>query len=288
MRNVTRVFIAALFVMVLALPLQAAGEERIVTLWGDLTEIMFGIGYGDRIVAVDATSNYPPEVGSLPKLGFPGNFLGSAEAILAYEPTKVIALSNARPPAVLDQLRAAGVEVVVIETGNTIESPANTIRSVAALFGEEEQGERFVAEVEGKINQAIARGQQLTKKPRVLFVLFSSLRMQFIGGLGSEADAKITAAGGINAATEAGFVGMMPYSVEGVVAARPDVIIVTKRGVEDVVGSIDGILEWPGIAATPAGQSKNILVFEDLYFMGMGPRTGDSLLELVEAFEQMQ
>lgn len=274
--------------LLLAVPTHAAGEERIVSLWGDMTEIMFGIGYGDRIVAVDATSNYPPEVESLPKLGFPGNFLGSAEAILAYEPTKVIAGSNARPVEVLDQLRAAGVEVVIVESGNTLESPIGTIRSVASLFGEEEQGERFVAEVQRKIDEAKARGEQLTTKPRVLFVLFSSERMQFVGGRGSEADAKITAAGGINAAAEAGFVGMMPYTVEGVVATQPDVIIVTKRGVEDVVGSMEGILEWPGIAATPAGQANNILVFEDLYFMGMGPRTGDSLLDLVEAFEQLQ
>lgn len=288
LRNFVRVSLVALTVLLLALPMQAAGEERIVTLWGDLTEIMFGIGYGDRIVAVDATSNYPAEADSLPKLGFPGNFLGSAEAILAFEPTMVIAQTNARPTEVLDQLRAAGVEVVVVEAGNTLDSPANTIRTVAAMFGQEEQGERFVAEVEGKINEAIARGQQLAVKPRVAFVLFSSQRMQFIGGLGSEADAKITAAGGINAAAEVGFVGMMPYTVEGIVAAQPDVLIVTTRGVEDVVGSIEGILEWPGIAATPAGQSGNILVFEDLYFMGMGPRTGDSLLDLVEAFEQLQ
>lgn len=288
MRNFVRLSLVALTVLLLALPMQAAGQERIVTLWGDLTEILFGIGYGDHIVAVDATSNYPAEVESLPKLPFPGNFLGSAEAILAYNPTKVIAQSNARPAEVLDQLRAAGVEVIVVEAGSDLDSPVNTIRTVAAMFGQEEQGEQYVAQVQGKIDAAVARGEQLAEKPRVAFILFSSQRMQFIGGRGSEADLKITAAGGINAAAEIGFQGMMPYTVEGIVAAQPDVLIVTERGVNDVVGSIEGILEWPGIAQTPAGQAGNILVFEDLYFMGLGPRTGDSMLDLVEAFERLQ
>lgn len=289
MRKLVIPSLVLLFALVLAVPLQAAAEERIVTLWGDITEIMFGLGYGDRIVAVDASSNYPPEADALPKLGFPGNFLASAEAILAFNPTKVIAGSNARPQEVLDQLRLAGVELVTVERGSTYDArtPINNIRAVAALLGEEERGEQFVAEVEAKINEAIARAEQLTKRPRVVFLLISSLRMQFIGGAGSEADAMITTAGGINAAAEVGFVGMMPFSVEGLVAAQPDVIIVTDRGL-GIVGGIEGVLEWPGVASTPAGQTGNIISFEELYFMGMGPRTGDALLELVEAFERMQ
>lgn len=289
MRKLVFTSLTLLVALMLAAPMSAAAEERIVTLWGDITEIMFGLGYGDQIVAVDASSNYPPEADALPKLGFPGNFLASAEAILAFNPTKVIAGSNARPPEVLDQLRAAGVELITVERGTTYDAgtPANNIRAVAKLLGEEERGEQFVAEVETKINEAIARAQKLTNKPRVVFLLISSLRMQFIGGAGSEADAMITTAGGINAAAEVGFVGMMPFSVEGLVAAQPDVIIVTDRGL-GIVGGIDGVLEWPGVASTPAGQTGNIISFEELYFMGMGPRTGDALLELVEAFERMQ
>lgn len=289
MQRLTRVSSVLLVVFILALPLQAAAEERIVTLWGDITETMFGLGFGDQIVAVDATSVYPPEVDSLPKLGFPGNFMTSAEAILAYNPTKVIAGSNARPGEILDQLRAVGVEVIQIkgETSYDIDTPAKNIRAVATLLNEKEAGERFVAEVQGKIDEAIARGQKLAEKPRVLFILFSSTRMQFIGGSGSEADVMITSAGGINAAAEVGFSGMTPFSVEGLVAAEPDLIIVTDRGLS-VVNGMEGVLNWPGVASTPAGQQGNIISFEDLYFIGMGPRTGDALLELVEAFEEMQ
>lgn len=269
----------------MALPMQAAGEERLITLWGDITEIAFGLGYGDQIVAVDASSNYPPEADELPTLGFPGNL--SVEAVLAHEPTKVFANSDAGPPEALEQLRAAGVEVVIIETGDTIDTPSKNIRTVAALLGAEEQGERFVEEVEANIAAASERGEALAKKPRVLFLYIASARAQFAGGAGAASHAMITAAGGIDAGAEAGFQGMMPLSAEGVIAAQPDIIIATDRGLA-TVGGVEGMLNVPGVASTPAGQAGNIIAFEDLYFIGMGPRTGDALHDLVDAFEQMQ
>ena len=69
----------------LVLPAQAFAVERIVTLNGDFTEILFALGHDDKIVAVDASSNYPPEALELPSVGYQGRL--SLEAILAHEPT---------------------------------------------------------------------------------------------------------------------------------------------------------------------------------------------------------
>lgn len=285
MRKFVLTPLVVLFVLLLAMPLYAADDERLVTLNGDITEIIFGLGLGDKIVAVDASSNYPEQARTLPNVSYQGGL--SVEAILAFEPTKVIANTDAGPTQVLDQLRAAGVEVVVMEIGDTIDTPSQNIRAVASLVGAEEQGERMAAEVEAKIAEAADRGRQLPTTPRILFLYLGSARIQFAGGVGATSHAMITAAGAIDAGAEAGFVGYMPLTAEGVVAAQPDVIIVTDRGLA-VVGGIDGVLDVPGVALTPAGEAGRIIAFEDLYFIGMGPRTGDALLELVEALERMQ
>lgn len=283
MRKLSFIPLIVLLTLVVVLPVNAA--DRIVTLNGDITEIIFGLGLGDNIVAVDASSNYPEEVLSLPNVGYQGNL--SAEAILAFEPTKVIANTDAGPPTVFDQLRAAGVEVHVLEIDDTIEAPVKNIRTVATLVGAEDAGERLASQVKAKIAEAAARGRQLPHTPRILFLYLGSARIQFAGGVGATSHAMITAAGAIDAGAEAGFVGFQPLTAEAVVAAQPDVIIVTDRGLA-TVGGIEGVLQVPGVALTPAGQAGNIIAFEDLYFIGMGPRTGDALLELVDALEQLQ
>lgn len=270
--------------LLLTVPLYAA-EERLVTLNGDITEIIFGLGLGDFVVAVDASSNYPEPVQSLPNLGYQGAL--SVEAILAHQPTRVLANTDAGPAEVLQQLEAAGVEVIIIANDGTISAPVNNIRAVASLLGVEEKGEQLARSVEAKIAEAAARGRQLERTPRVLFLYLGSTRMQFGGGVGSPSSAMIEAAGAIDAGAEVGFRGYTPITAESVVAAQPDVIVVTERGI-NVVGSVEGVLNIPGVALTPAGQAGNIIVFEDLYFIGMGPRTGDALMEFVEALERMQ
>lgn len=284
MRNSLLLPLTLLLSLLLTVPLYAA-EERLVTLNGDITEIIFGLGLGEFVVAVDASSNYPEPVQSLPNLGYQGAL--SVEAILAHQPTRVLANTDAGPAEVLQQLEAAGVEVIIIENDGTINAPANNIRAVASLLGVEEKGEQLARSVEAKIAEAAARGRQLERTPRVLFLYLGSTRMQFGGGVGSPSSAMIEAAGAIDAGAEVGFRGYTPITAESVVAAQPDVIVVTDRGI-NVVGSVEGVLNVPGVALTPAGQAGNIIVFEDLYFIGMGPRTGDALMEFVEALERMQ
>lgn len=284
MRKSLSASLALLLLLLLAAPIYAA-EERIVSLSGDITEIIFGLDLGEYVVAVDASSNYPEEVLSLPNLGYQGNL--SAEAILAHRPTKVIANPSAGPAEVLEQVKAAGVEVIVIENDGTIEAPIKNIRALAELLGVKDKGEELVQAVQRKIEEAVARGAQLNPKPRVLFLYLGSTRFQFGGGAGTPSNAMIEAAGAIDAGKEVGLVGYQPITAEIVAAAQPDVVIVTERGLR-VAGGMEGVMNVPGLALTPAGQNGNIIVFEDLYFIGMGPRTGDALLELVEALERLQ
>ena len=107
--------------------------------------------------------------------------------------------------------------------------------------------------------------------------------MQQVAGANTPADAMIGAAGGVNAAAEAGIVEFKPLSPETVVAAQPDVILVLEKGLESV-GGVGGLLAIPGLADTPAGQARRVVALDDLYLLGMGPRTGQALADLVAAF----
>lgn len=280
-----RLMVALSLIALLVLPLQAFAAERIVTLNGDFTEILFALGHSDKIVAVDASSNYPEEALELPMIGYQGRL--SLEGILAHEPTLVLANKDAGPPEVLEQLEAIGVRVEMITSENTLESPVENIRKIANLIGAEEDGEKLAGELEAKIAAAAARGNELEKAPRILFLYLGSAQIQFAAGKNSPSNVMIEGAGAIDAGAEAGLVGYMPLTPEAVVAAEPDIIIVTDRGL-DTVGGIEGVLKVPGVAQTPAGINERIISFEDLYFIGMGPRTGDALMELAEILHDMQ
>lgn len=273
-----------LLLFVLLLPISFA-QERVIALSGDITEIMFALGLEDKLAAVDATSNYPAAANDLPNIGYPGRL--NAEALLAFDPDLVISNDAAGPAEVFEQLEAVGVTVVFLPEIDGINTPTNNIRFVSALFGEEAGGEELVASVEGKLAHAAELAAQLPEQPRILFFYLGSTQMQFAGGTGSASSAMIDAIGAIDVGAEAGLRGFSPFTAELVVAGAPDVIIVTDRGM-DAVGGIDGVLAVPGVAQTPAGENQYIISFEDLYFIGLGIRSGDALIELAEYLLEIQ
>lgn len=277
--TVFSLFIAAL----LLLPIAAA--QRIVSLAGEVTEVIYALGAEDQLVAVDATSNFPAAANDLANIGYHGRL--SAEALMAFEPTLVIANNQAGPPEVLAQLESAGVKVVHIGSDLSLDTPVANVRFIADLIGKKEQGEQLADELNAKIAVVAARGAELDPKPRVLFLYLGARSMQFAGGADTASNVMIEAAGGIDVGKEIGFVGNVPFTPEAIVAAAPNVIIVTERGI-DAVGSVDEVLQIPGVSETPAAKAGNVIVFEDLYFLGLGLRSGDALTELVDYLYSLQ
>ena len=114
-------------------------------------------------------------------------------------------------------------------------------------------------------------------KPKVLFILSMQNGAPNVGGEGSSADAIIKLAGGQNAAT--GFEGYKPMNREALMAAAPDVILMMD-GHADRAGGIDEVLASPGIALTPAGQTKRSITMDGMLLLGFGPRTPQAVREL--------
>ena len=115
------------------------------------------------------------------------------------------------------------------------------------------------------------------KNTRVLFVLSQNPSQLMVGGEKTSADAMIAYAGARNAIT--GFSGFKPLTPEAVIAANPDVILLTDQGMK-VVGGIGGVLRFPGISQTRAGKEQKIVSLEAMYLLGFGPRMPLAVAEL--------
>lgn len=257
-----------------------ADVSRIVPLNGDVAEIVWALGLGDNVVGVDTSASYPPEARQLPSIGYQRRL--SAEGILSLDPTVIIGTQEAGPPEVIQQIRDAGVPVVLVEDEPSLETPGAKIRAVARALGVPGRGEALARQTEREIVEAKTLAARTTSKPRVLFLYLRGTQTQTIGGRGTDANVMIEAAGAIDAGAESGIDGYKPLTPEALVAAQPDVLLLLEAGLESV-GGVEGLLQIPGIAETPAGRNRRVVALDDLYLLGMGPRTGQALRDLVLA-----
>jgi iron complex transport system substrate-binding protein len=265
-------------VMLIAPPAVRAQEpQRIVSIGGAVTEIVYLLGGGTELVAVDSTSLYPAAARALPDVGYMRQL--AAEPILALQPALVLAVQDSGPPAVLDQIRAAGVRLVEVPDPPTIDGVLQKIAVVAEAIGRPDEGERLRATLETQLKTLSAAVAQTAERPSVLFLLSIGRGAPLAAGRETAADGIIALAGGRNAV--GGFVGYKPLSAEATVAAAPDVILLTAQGLESLGGEA-GLLQLPDIAQTPAARNRRIFAFDGLLLLGFGPRTGTAIRQLAE------
>ncbi|MFN4073894.1 MAG: hemin ABC transporter substrate-binding protein [Thermus sp.] len=290
MRRLSAAVLLGLFALALAQPFRvvdARGQvvevssiERIVSLDGITTEILFALGVGNRVVGRDESSYYPKEALRLPSVGY--QFRLSAEGILSLRPTLVIGREDLRPPQVVEQLRGAGITVVLVPTEATVEGAKRKIRTVAQAVGQSQKGEDLVRALERDLLALRAFQAQQSPKGRLrgLFLYVRGTQTTFVCGEGSTPVGMMELAGLENAAR--GIRECKPMTAESVVAVRPDVIVVFKKGL-DSLGGLEGLLSLPGVAQTPAGQRRKVVAMDDLYLGSFGPRAGRAALDLFQA-----
>ena len=258
--------------------------SRIIPVNGDIAEVVFALGLGDQVVATDLSATYPPEADALPEVGYQRTLL--AEQILGLEPTVVVANTDAGPPEVLDQLRNAGIAVVVVDYPHDLTGPAAKIRLVAPALGVPARGEALAREVDAAIgtatDQAAERVEAAGGEPlRAAFLYLRGTNVQQVGGRGSGVDALLEAAGVVDVGVDLGVDEFQPLTDEALLEAAPDVLVVTTTGLESV-GGVDGLVEIPAVAGTPAGRDRRVIALDDQLLLGLGPRAGDALAQLVD------
>jgi iron complex transport system substrate-binding protein len=250
--------------------------SRVATLGGVFTETAYALGAQDQLVAVDESSFYPPEaLEEKPNFGY-YRFL-SAEPVLAQEPSLIIGNEETGPPEVVQQLRDAGVPILLLPDGNDVAAARELIETMGAIFDRSAEADELVAALEADVAAAEALVAQAESSPRVLFVLQPPEAPMLISGEISAAGSMITLAGGAHVFP--GFPGYLPMTPEGIVESAPEVILTTEASVERL-GGWDAVMEHPGIGQTPAAENGRIYAMEDLYLMGFGPRTGRAIADL--------
>ncbi|RPH20429.1 hemin ABC transporter substrate-binding protein [Buttiauxella warmboldiae] len=265
-------------IALLALPAIAIASERVVAIGGDVTEIAFALGASDQLVARDSTSLHPAAATKLPDVGYMRQL--NAEGMLAMRPTLVLASAQAKPSLALEQVASSRVRVITIPATNSLDGIDDKIDAVAQAMGKTAEGETLRQQLHAKL--AAIPDKPLSVK--VLFIMSHGGMTAMAAGQETAADAAIQAAGLRNAMQ--GFKRYQPLSQEGVIASRPQLVLVTADGVK-TLGGEENVWKLPGLAQTPAGKNRQLLVVDDMALLGFGLQTPDAILALRHKAEQL-
>lgn len=255
-----------------------AAEQRIITLSSAITETVYGLGLGADIVATDVTSMSPKAAAALPRVS--KNRSLSAEGILTFRPTIVLAPAGDMPAAVLKHLRQSGVTVVTLTQEFTEKGAYKFIQQIADALHVSQTGKTVVNRTKvtmDKIMEMVKKETAGQKKPAVLFIYARGTGTMSVSGKGSSLDALIEMAGGRNAVQE--FAEFKPYTTEALVKANPDVILMFDFGASSLGGK-EAILKMPGLRLTEAGKHGRILVMNSALLVNFSTRLPESVMAL--------
>jgi len=261
-------------------PLRAEPAERVLSLGGAVTEIVYALGQGHRLVARDTTSSFPPEAEALPDVGYVRAL--SPEGVLSVDPDLILATEGSGPPETMEVLAAADIPLVTVPEGYDAAAILEKIRIVAEALDVPEEGARLAADVDAALTAAIAAGQSDTQ-PRVLFILSMQGGRIMASGADTGADGIIALAGGVNAMQ--GFDGYSQVSDEAVLLADPDVILMMDRSGDHAADNAE-IIAHPALGQTRAAETGAIVRQPGLLLLGFGPRTPQAVEALSAAFRQ--
>ncbi len=279
---------AAVLTMTSASPLlartvkDAAGDEvklgkldRILSIGGDVTEIIHELGAGNRVIATDTTSTFPPAVMALPKVGYMRAL--STEGVLAQSPDLILASAGSGPPEVIAALKQSGVPIALVDYSPTAQGIGRKIALIAEILDVKEKGIALTKSIETELD-TLEKALAQAPRPRTLFVLSLIGGRIMAAGNKSSANEIITLAGGANAVAE--FDGFKPASAEAIIAAQPEAVVMMER--EGDIGADDLFAQEP-FSKIPAAKTRKLIRMDGSYLLGFGPRTPSAARELAKA-----
>lgn len=251
--------------------------RRIVSMAPSITETLYALGLGDRVVGVTRYCEYPPEVKDKPRVG--GYYDPNFEAIVALQPDLVVMLEKHEQS--LPGLEKLKLETLVV-SHKTIEGIIESFRTIGRVCGKGVEGRRMAYDYQNRLRRIRDKTEHLPR-PRVLFALDRTmgrghLADVYVVGADDYFDRIIELAGGENVYRGQG-VRYPVVSSEGILWLNPDVIVdLAPKQVLEQTDRQTLVSDWDELGQVEAVKKHRVLVFDQDYASIPGPR----FLRLVE------
>ena len=252
-------------------PLPARTPKRIVSMAPNVTEILFALGLGDRVVGVTRFCDFPAETEGIRKIG--GLVDPNVEIIQSLDPDLVIAFRG-NPLRLVGRIGKLGLPVFVLDIGEGLEALFPLIAKIGRVTRSEGRAEGLAARLRRRIENVDAVLRPVGTRPKV-FVLLYGQGLWTCGGE-SYVDDLIDRAGGANVAS------FLPkkwalYKRERIIKDDPDVIFILARSGGDFAAGRDWLMKKAGVTGVAAMRSARIYELDENAASRFGPRLVDVL-----------
>ncbi len=242
--------------------------ENIVALAPSFVEILFAIGAGDAVVAVDDNTDFPPEAATKTKLS---GFEPSLEGIAALEPDLVIIFFD--PGGLEDAMEGLGIPVLFLETPASIQGVFDQIELLSSVAGRLDEAENLIADMQAGIDAITEQLADVQEGPSFFHELDSTLFTvgpgSFVGDLYDLLNAQ-----NIADATGEPFPQM---SAEAIIEADPEVIILADAEFGESPDTVRGRPGWGSVSAV---RNDRVHVIDPDIVSRPGPRLVEALRTL--------
>lgn len=260
------------FVLILLAPSLLA-TERYITAGGTITEIVFALSAGDKVVAVDQSSSYPRAATEKPMVGYYRDL--AAEGVLSLAPTHLLAIEGTGRDNALQQMRAVGVDVKVYKKPVDVKGLISLIQDLGNDLDKTAQAEALITRVKNSLPE---KAKDLRGK--AVFLLSAGERGIIAAGTETVPDLIFSYTGISNLA--AGHEGFKPLNTEALTAMQPDFIVVPRHTFM-AAGGKQGFCKQPSLQLMKAVKQCKVLVMDSLLSLGMTTRLAEAI-STVDAF----
>ena len=266
-------------------------DARYVVISPIYNEIIWALGAQDKVVGVDLSTTYPPDVKNKQTVGYHRAL--SAEGILSLHPTAVIHDNNIGPPQVVQQLQQLNIPMKTFAAKNdSFDGAKALIREMGAYFHKEARAEELCNTMDAQRTASLEKVKQYPDHPRVAVIHFGRASNVYMivgkggGGDGGGVSQMIELAGGEMAGENTGRGMQRMESPEILAKANPDVILMTDYGYDRLGGSMDQIKALPGVATSNAAKTGRIYRIEENVLNYFGPRSGENIGKVAAIIHQ--
>jgi iron complex transport system substrate-binding protein len=249
-----------------------AKVDRVVSLAPNLTEIVFAVGAGNRLVGRTSYCDYPPEAKSIAEVG--DTLHPSLERIIALKPQVVLVSTASQLEVFTQQLNGQNIAVFVTDP-HDLEGVFRSIEQIGEIVGEKDGANQLVQKLQERTNAVV---QAVKYKPLVKVFYQASGEPLYTAGHDSYVTDLMRRAGG--ASVTADVPGAWPkFSNESALAARPEAIILPTGGAMGTANS--NVAE--ALRQSPAVLQGRVYKINDDHLSRPGPRLVDGLEEMARA-----